>query len=216
MQSKRRHKAANHITQQTQAHLIELLSQRPYSKISFTELAEAVGVSRQGLYHYYGSKDDVLSLIIEDLLDEIYYETNISSSCLDHSGVRKVCLKVADILLENKLIMRTIFNSDLDEVLMQKLISFLKRVFGHHVRRNALTLENWEEIDYLALMVAGAIFHSTKKWVQDDFSWPEEKLIAMLYPILTHALNTIEKNATRSLAIVTELRKGGYIKSQSA
>lgn len=199
MRTKRRHKSANHITEQTQAHLIDLLAHRPYSKISFTELAEAVGVSRQGLYHYYGSKDDILALIIEDLLDEIYLETTQNTARLNSDSVQELCLRVADILLENKTTMRTIFTSELNEVLIQKLTSFLKRVFGLHIRRNCLTLRHWEEIDYLALMLAGALFHSLKKWVHDDFIWPKENLIAMLYPLLSHSIESIETQATGRL-----------------
>lgn len=46
-----------------------VLVTRGYAKTSTAEIAEACGMSKGGLYHYIGSKKDVLYLIIEHSID---------------------------------------------------------------------------------------------------------------------------------------------------
>jgi len=43
----------------------ELITKKGYSNITTRELASALGMSTGGLYHYIGSKEDILTLILE-------------------------------------------------------------------------------------------------------------------------------------------------------
>ncbi len=47
----------------------ELIVQKGYNRINTRELANALGMSTGGLYHYIGSKDDILYLIINFTTD---------------------------------------------------------------------------------------------------------------------------------------------------
>ena len=45
-----------------------LFCQRPYSEVSMADLAEAAGVARGLLHHYFGSKRDLYLAVMRDLL----------------------------------------------------------------------------------------------------------------------------------------------------
>ena len=45
--------------------LIELMKDKPYSRISVSEICKRAGVSRQTFYSLFASKDNVISFILE-------------------------------------------------------------------------------------------------------------------------------------------------------
>lgn len=58
----------------------ELIAKRGYNNISTRELASALGMSTGGLYHYIGSKEDILYLIIN-------FTSDLTSQSLERKAV---------------------------------------------------------------------------------------------------------------------------------
>lgn len=53
--------------------LLNLMSKKPYSEISITELCECLKMPRKAFYRYFDSKDDTLYALIEHTMNEYQY-----------------------------------------------------------------------------------------------------------------------------------------------
>lgn len=52
--------------------LIELMKTTPYEEISVTDLAKAAGIARKRFYLYYEHKEDVVSLMVDEILMDVF------------------------------------------------------------------------------------------------------------------------------------------------
>lgn len=55
--------------------LLKLMTQHPYQDITVTDLCRDANTPRRTFYHYFGSKEDVLESIIEDLMQQCFLES---------------------------------------------------------------------------------------------------------------------------------------------
>lgn len=58
------------------ASLLELLSEKPYNKITITEITSTAQLERHTFYRNFGSKEDILDMYIQKLCDENIKNTN--------------------------------------------------------------------------------------------------------------------------------------------
>ncbi len=79
--------------------LIDLMSEKKFSKITVSELSARAMINRKTFYRHYESTEDVLTEIENNILSELSeILKNSSQSCLDIGGV----LKGIGTLIENK------------------------------------------------------------------------------------------------------------------
>ena len=65
-------KEANKVTREClQTALIQLMSQKPFEKITITELVRRSGVSRTAFYRNYESKDEILNEVCRSFIDSM-------------------------------------------------------------------------------------------------------------------------------------------------
>lgn len=86
------------------AHIAEcsarLFLQKGYEKSNMTEIINACGMSRGGLYHYIGAKEDILGLIMEASLKTIEEFIVISSIDSEDISVPEVLIRTIRLTLE--------------------------------------------------------------------------------------------------------------------
>ena len=65
-------KEANKVTREClQTALIQLMSQKPFEKITITELVRRSGVSRTAFYRNYESKEEILNEVCRSFIDSL-------------------------------------------------------------------------------------------------------------------------------------------------
>lgn len=72
------------------ASALDLISRKGYLKTSMAEIAEAVGLTKGGLYHHVNTKEDILVLIHNQMADA-FLDTLVKA--LEHNGDCKARLK---------------------------------------------------------------------------------------------------------------------------
>lgn len=82
---KRTRESPEHRRKQIIEASLRLISQQGYNGISLQDVAEEVGISKQGLLHYVGSKQGLLSLLITNAYDvygtpESFFATDLPGS----------------------------------------------------------------------------------------------------------------------------------------
>lgn len=158
------------------AHLLELLETTPYSKIKMTGLASGLNMTRQNIYKYYSTKDEILMDIAEDILDKVVdylEETTFDSN-------PETWQQFVDKLLENALehheIIRSIIRSDTDDIAFQFIKSFATRVLGRIARLYEIQIKDHNFFTVVVLDITAPLFYLAKCWSQEDNKFSKEKV----------------------------------------
>lgn len=181
------------------ANFIELLNQKPYRKITFKEIATVSNMSRQNLYYYYASKEQVLEHVIEVFFERIYDKLTTASANFqgisnDKELGREVVALVFEELEVNEEVAKCFFSRDVNIIFVNKQIAFLKRLFGRYVRTQNIKVNDPKYIHYLALEVTGASYLVFREWFLVDREFPAERIIDLGQPVVRQVLQSLAKN----------------------
>lgn len=172
---------------------IGLLAIKPYSKISFTELAKTSGMSRQNLYNYYRSKEELVKEVIEDQFDYMFGEFEKLPVKISLKDCHRFVFSVCCMLIRNKQVAKALLvHNDFDVVFANYTI-FVKRSFGHIVRKRQRLVCDEEYFNYLSLQFSAAAFYSVQAWVRRDMSWPAERYANMLSKTLYGTIELLDE-----------------------
>lgn len=112
--------------------LLSLLKEKPVEKITVKELCERADVNRSTFYVHYGSPQQLLNSI----LDEMY--ADISAKPQDFSSIRQFMLEICKCLLEYRALLQVISESGDFLALMFRLVGIWEESFMSIMRQNGL------------------------------------------------------------------------------
>lgn len=78
----------------------QLFYQHGYENTSFSDIAEAVGISRGNFYYHFRTKDEILNAVIETRIEQI--REMLNSWAQQYSDPRQRILHFIDILTDNQ------------------------------------------------------------------------------------------------------------------
>lgn len=146
--------------------LLELIAAKDYSEISITELTEEAGIARQTFYRNYGSKEEILLLKMDEILDE-YLET-----VQEDLGARSdpywdfEVRQMINIWQKNEALFKALQKAGLAQ---QALERFSKLFLAFHMKA-----QNLQELDekhqYLIYYLSGGVYMVLNKWFEDDMN----------------------------------------------
>lgn len=168
---------------------IKLITNKPYEKVSFTELSKECGMSRQNLYNYYSSKEELITDIIEDMFELLFREVEALPLDIDLAAAHNLVVSACEMTKLNNSLAVALADDSFDAIFFSNYVSFIKRSLGHIIRTRSLVLTDPEYLNFLSLQLAGATFHSGKEWIKQGMTWPVEKIAKM---VSTTMLNTVE------------------------
>ncbi len=147
--------------------LLELMKDRPYSKISVAHIAEQSGVARPTFYLHFHSKDDLLIAYIDEMFEKFYSEVD------EYITQRKDADPViASIMFrqwsDNAVFARLLVQDDIETLMLTQFKNYVSRVVerfmdAHGIQNKAGLLPY--VVDYLA----GASFMVITRWVREGF-----------------------------------------------
>lgn len=187
------------VSARIRANFIELLINKPYKKITFKEIAAVSNMSRQNLYYYYSSKEQVLEHVMEVFFESIYEKMTSTGARLQGSaneeqlGREMVALVFAE-LEKNEQVAKCFFSRDVNVIFVTKQIAFLKRLFGRYVRTQNIKVNDPKYIHYLALEVAGSSYLVFREWFMVDRDFPPERIMDLGQPVIQQVLTSLAKN----------------------
>jgi AcrR family transcriptional regulator len=189
----------NDVNEKIRTAFLSLLSEKSYSKVTFKEVASVTGMTRQNLYYYYESKENVLEDVIEEFFDRLYQTVlsvdHHSDAFPDRKTIsEEIIRETAQALAEDVDIARCFLSKDVEAIFIKKNIAFMKRMLGSLVRVYDLEIRDPQYIHYLALQISGACYFPIKQWILDDMDFPVEKLVSLAAPLLEFAVPMLKKN----------------------
>jgi AcrR family transcriptional regulator len=96
--------------EQIQGCALELFRTQGYDRTSLREISERLGISKSGLYHHFGAKDDLVMSLVGPLLDRINELATSSPAIRGNSELRAFLESYIDTFIENRQVVSLLAN----------------------------------------------------------------------------------------------------------
>ena len=155
-----------------------LLKEKPFAKISVTDIAESAGYTRNTFYNHFETKEELLNSLIDSILEEFFTTTIQWGEIWDSiesipEADRQVGIRFFEIWKDHVDVVELLNTVDTDGL----LISRLKKKFADFLDEFASVAEI--EIspalgNYFISLNAYAFIGILRQWFDDGMSYPPE------------------------------------------
>ena len=180
------------VSQQTKenlaASLKKLMVQKPLEKITIQEITSLCGIKRQHLYYHFEDIYDLMRWMFQreamSLLEQYegtqLWQDGILQLFQYLQENREVCLSA--IHSEGRKYIKQFFATDIHAVIHRTVEQLAETVYG----KDCEDLE--KQIDLLTRFYVHALVTSMESWLEDDFHYSPEEIVAFLDQMLTDHL----------------------------
>ncbi|OAS14104.1 TetR/AcrR family transcriptional regulator [Paenibacillus oryzisoli] len=165
--------------------LLALMSQKPFTSISITEIVEFANYNRGTFYANYESKEDLLDDMIDNLTEQLLQSFRAPYEHVDVFRIQELPAKsvmIFDHFYQNSAIYTTLMRSDVLPKLKEKMLHALIKITQEELSYP----DQDDEIDqelmsiYSIHALLGLIFH----WIESEFkyspSYMQDQLIKLI------------------------------------
>jgi AcrR family transcriptional regulator len=89
---------------------LELFRKQGYDRTSLREISERLGISKSGLYHHFGAKDDLVMSLVGPLLDRIGELVSAGAAIRGRDELRAFLTSYIDTFIENRQVVSLLAN----------------------------------------------------------------------------------------------------------
>ncbi len=144
--------------------LFDLMEEKPLADIAITELVEAAGVARASFYRNYSSKEDVLTTLIRDVLDDFRSQIDWSRGTF---YIYENVLLSFEYFYRYRSYATALYRGGFFTVLLEELNHFHETVEG--------TMPSSSIEKYQLYLYIGALFNTALIWLpESDKISPQE------------------------------------------
>jgi len=160
-----------------QAALLDLMREKPYHKITISEIAERAEVARPTFYAHFETKDDLLLSHIDDVVESI-------DAKIDRNVVRKldrpyrpdpaIPTSFFEEWREHADTIRLIRSAGVDHLIMKRFQRNFKERYASGIALAIARPMNPVLAEYVTDFLAGAVYMVFMRWVKDGMKQPPE------------------------------------------
>lgn len=160
---------------------LKVIAKQSYTDLSMKDLANELGMSRQNLYRYYSSKDQILADILEETLDPLLvYAAEVELDTTPDQQWATLMDKTFAFAYKNRDVLVAVFNSGMNDMIYEIMKSTTVRALGNMIRKNGLIIRDRAYFDIISHYITGGFFHIIKSWIESGMSIPPEKVATVL------------------------------------
>lgn len=145
--------------------LMDLMKEKSYEEISISEITVRAGVSRVSYYRNYGSKEDILTETLEQLMDRFLKEIE---AVPPHTPARRIMTVFFRTARENREFFCLLYDAGMDRQLQEGLDRLIT-ASGHFP-----TLDR--KRTYPACLFSGALFRLLIRWYEGGMAENDSEL----------------------------------------
>ena len=165
-----------------------LLEVKPYTKIRMGEVAEESNISRQTIYRYFHSKEEILRCINDDLFDEFYERSEELLENFDGTVAIKICEIVYEVVGEKATPTLALLSTDAAEIIYNQVRRYMKRVLGKVIRSNGIEVKDPEYFELIVDHISGSSYHLLKGWVLGGMKYEPNQMAKISAQMLNENL----------------------------
>jgi AcrR family transcriptional regulator len=177
--------------------LIELLKEKPYHKITITEISKKSGLTRSTFYAHFETKDDLLKSVINELLDE-FFELLYARKGMNDDAQRDLDINIRffKIWQSHPDVIKILNSVDFDCLLVERMKAYWQK----HAEEVLIRMDpnrSPHMTRYLNSFLAYSFVGILKQWLAEGMQPPPEILGQLLYqltgpPVLVEAREKLQ------------------------
>lgn len=171
---------------------VDLLSAKPFDRITIKDIVDACGINRNTFYYYYSDIYDLLEEIFKKELNEIVAGGNTTTAYIE--GLTKV----ANVAYSHKKLINNICSSRSYEYLENYLYKSCKPIMIDVVSNAAKGLDvPDEDIEFIASFYEYAWIGVISEWFRTGMREPPVKIAGQLWLVMDGIRRALRKSAKR-------------------
>lgn len=151
---------------------LEILSEKPYDKITITEVCKNANLVRETFYRNFSSKKAVVKRILDYKFEELY---ELNSADPSHD-MDRIFINYFSYWKEEKDFLYLLINNQLFQIMLSKTLELvyikIDEIIGNR--------ENEKTKKYIASLYSGAINNLLYSWVKNDFEENPDEMARIL------------------------------------
>jgi AcrR family transcriptional regulator len=168
--------------------LIELMKEKPITKITIKEICETADINRTTFYTHYKDQYDLLQKIEEETL--AWFEDLLNK--YDYRQSKNEIAEMVNVILNH-----VADNSKSIQVLLGENgnIDFQKKMFRHFIQKELVVkffsekIKDEKSIEYYLIYIMNGIFGLLQYWLKDNMRMPISELSKILLKVIHQKWN---------------------------
>ena len=161
--------------------LLQLLQKRALNAITVTELCREAGINRATFYRHYKIPRDILTEILQDLLDHLRQQMDIP---LGKDHVRVSLERLSILLYEHWELLRILFQNDSDSGFSVFLHDIYREIILKYLDGNVLQKISEQDLHFLILYHAGGAYSVQRSWILGSDQKSPKEMTDYIYKTL--------------------------------
>ena len=158
----------------------ELLKEKPFQKITVTEIAERAGFARHTFYNHYETKEDILNHLVDEFFDRFFIDLGNWNFYYSQPGEDVQMVKsFFQAWKDNAEIVDVLKKVDFDAVLIERMKDHFTKFYYEQVSPEipgaGIALGK-----YMIYFNAYTLLGILKPWLQDNMKYPPEVMAQFL------------------------------------
>lgn len=163
-------------SERIRAALLGVLREKPWDKVRMSELARLSGTSRQNLYRYYHSREEILRAVFDDMFEEFYETAEPYLKEFDSDLAYTVNLLAYTVTWNHREDFVTLAGCEADALLVQLLKQYFQRLIGALLRYRGIRPANPEQLEVITDLLSGGTFQALKRWALGGMKQTPEEM----------------------------------------
>jgi AcrR family transcriptional regulator len=162
--------------------LIELLSEKPFKKITITDIALKAGYSRTTFYSHYNYIEDILNEYIDELIENILFDSfgGVSSFPPTREEQLKMTQKLVNHWEENAASFRALHTAGLENIITENLKEKMRKFHLENISAMMSPLPDHQLMEYFDILTSQFLVSTLQFWISKDMTTPKEKIAQIL------------------------------------
>ncbi len=158
---------------------LDVLIRTPFHKIRMAEVAKMSGTSRQNIYRYFSSKEEIFRAAADDLFDEFYEKATPFLQDAETDVSYFFIFLVYSEIQKHHEVFTSMMKSEADDVLRQQMRRYYRRFVGKIVRESKIEVKSVGMLDYIGDIAVGSTFELLKRWVGNGMEETPQQMARM-------------------------------------
>ena len=158
---------------------LDVLVRTPFHKIRMAEVAKMSGTSRQNIYRYFSSKEEIFRAAVDDLFDEFYEKATPFLQDTETDFSYFFIFLVYSEIQKYHDVFTSMLKSGADDILRQQMRRYYRRFVGKIVRESKVEVKSVDMLDYIGDIAVGSTFELLKRWVGNGMKESPQQMARM-------------------------------------
>ena len=153
--------------------LFDMLSVKPLSSISISEISENAKVDRRTFYRHFKTKKDVIKYYIHEVAKQ-YEEILLKNNTIDGHSILKTIFEVCLIMKET---LHVLYKQNLLDLFLAEFEVIYEK---HQYRFSKPEILKMENVAFMSAFEIGGMTNMVKKWITDGCRISPENMTVLL------------------------------------